>query len=241
MRKSFLIVAATLSLLFMVVLAVHNVGAAMSPPSLSPQPGFSGCSGLTNPLPTEEFQKAAAAFQKRASESPQDAQVLYDEGKTFASQKRYEEAISFYTKAVQLKPDFWQAYEGRGHVQKQFDLAVQDFTKSIELNPADANAYLGRGATYFVRGHYDQALADLQKSLSLSQTDKCTCYYLGRVYESMGNGDAALVNYGKALEIDPSFASALWYRAKLYSGRGESEKASADQARLDSLAKQPAE
>ena len=49
-----------------------------------------------------------------------------------------KKAIAYYTQAIELKPDFLQAYSNRGaaYAEKgEFDKALKDFTKAIQLKP----------------------------------------------------------------------------------------------------------
>src|SRR5215204_1440714 len=60
-------------------------------------------------------------------------------GVEYADTKRdYDEAIREYTKAIELNPQFAEAYYNRGIAysdKKEYDAAIQDYTKAIELNP----------------------------------------------------------------------------------------------------------
>jgi tetratricopeptide (TPR) repeat protein len=62
--------------------------------------------------------------------------------------KDYDCAARNYSKAIELKPDYTEAYINRGVTYKakgDIDLAIKDYSKAIELKPDYAVAYYNRG------------------------------------------------------------------------------------------------
>jgi len=80
--------------------------------------------------------------------SEQRAQELLHKGTGLVRQGEHLEAIEIFTRAIELKPDFAQAYTFRGSAK--FDLgnwegAYDDYTKAIEIDPTYAEPYDYRG------------------------------------------------------------------------------------------------
>jgi lipoprotein NlpI len=76
------------------------------------------------------------------------------------------QAISDFTKVVEIKPGFTEGYTSRGilHVaMSQYDQAIGDFTKVLELEPARAEMYLSRSLAFFAKGQYDKAWQDVHR------------------------------------------------------------------------------
>lgn len=82
-----------------------------------------------------------------------------------AQRGEYQEAIEFFTKAIELDPKNALAYALRAisyiGLANNYDQAIQDFTKAIELDPNHAYAYYDRGLTYLHLGKLDKARSDL--------------------------------------------------------------------------------
>ncbi len=63
--------------------------------------------------------------------------------------KKYQEAIQFYNKSIQLNPNYSAAYKNKGVVlaySKKFKEAIQCYDKAIELKPTDSDVYKNKGA-----------------------------------------------------------------------------------------------
>ena len=69
----------------------------------------------------------------------------------------YQGAIADYDRALELNPQFAQAYYNRGNAKrtlKDYQGAIADYDKAIELNPRFAQAYYNRGVAKSDLGNY---------------------------------------------------------------------------------------
>ena len=63
----------------------------------------------------------------------------------YHKQDKVNHAIEDYTKAINLNPDYANAYSNRGVAydsKRYFDLAIKDFNKSIQLNDRMMPTYI---------------------------------------------------------------------------------------------------
>lgn len=83
------------------------------------------------------------------------AQQLYSQGIEILQKHKYEAAEQFFSRAIELEPDFAKAYFERSKTrlnnQRNIDGALADIEKVIELNPDN-------GAAYFVRSRVKNSL-----------------------------------------------------------------------------------
>ena len=94
--------------------------------------------------------------------------------------KEYQKAIADYTKAIELKPDYYLAYYNRGNVHnnlKEYQKAIADYNQAIELKPDYANAYYNRGNVHFDLKEYQKAIEDYQKAAEFYQQQGKTVDY----------------------------------------------------------------
>jgi tetratricopeptide (TPR) repeat protein len=85
-------------------------------------------------------------------------------------QKNFDLAITDFTKAIELEPNWFQGYNSRGNAycgQRKLILAISDHTKAIELAPYDANTHYCRGIAYYAQEQFDLAIADFTKAMGL--------------------------------------------------------------------------
>ncbi len=85
--------------------------------------------------------------------------------------EEYEKSIDSCDRAIDLNPDYVDAYYRRGlaeHHLGKYEAAISDFNVFIERNP-DYEAYYYRAESYSHLGHLDEAREDLQVALPLSE------------------------------------------------------------------------
>lgn len=83
---------------------------------------------------------------------------------------RYEEALADYTHALEIDPDDFDAYRGRGGIHsdmKNYQAALADLTRSLELAPRQAATHYNLGGAYFGLGRYQEALHYYQQAIDI--------------------------------------------------------------------------
>ncbi len=145
--------------------------------------------------------------------------------------QQYSIAIHYYTKAIEIKPDFHQAYYNRGVAYAElgeYDRAIADYTTAIEITPDFHEAYYNRGNAYAKLEEYDLAIADYTKAIELKPDDHEAYTNRGIVYGKLGKYDTAIADYTKAIEITPDFHEAYTNRGIAYAKLEEYDTAIAD-------------
>jgi Flp pilus assembly protein TadD len=140
------------------------------------------------------------------AEAPQHF-IFVEQGWEQAEKGNYDEAIRYFTKALNFNPNHAEAYYSRGtaHFHKgQYDQAISDFDKALEINPNDAKAYYNRGIACCKKGQYDQAIPDFTKALEINPRDAEAYYNRGITFCQKGQHDQAISDFKKAFEINPN-------------------------------------
>ena len=112
----------------------------------------------------------------------------FNRGLTHGKQGNFLQAISDFTKAIEIYPKDAEAYYNRGLAydqQSNFTQATFDFTKAIEINPNDAEAYYNRGLAHYEKKEYDLSWADVHKADELGC--KVDSQFLEDLKKAMGN------------------------------------------------------
>ena len=94
---------------------------------------------------------------------PEDAQGFNDRGNRYSRNGVYDQAISDYTRAIELDARFAEAYFNRGVSKYElglYDDTIVDLTKAISLNPEDDNYYGRRSLAYLFNDQPELAAID---------------------------------------------------------------------------------
>jgi tetratricopeptide (TPR) repeat protein len=119
----------------------------------------------------------------------------------------YEQAIRYFTEAIDLNHKDAESYysRGTGYSHKgQYDQAILDFSKALEISPRNAKPYYNRGIIFYRKGEYDQAISDFNKVLEINPMDAEAYYNRGITYCKKGQHDQAIFDFKKAFEINPN-------------------------------------
>lgn len=114
--------------------------------------------------------------------SDTSAKTYCDSGLTKIELKDYKGALEDYTKAIQLEPNNYDAYLGRGKVGrllKDYNNSIKDYTKAIELNSYNYKGYTGRGISKFELKDYTGSIEDCTKAIEINPN-----YYWAYLYRS---------------------------------------------------------
>jgi len=125
-------------------------------------------------------------------------------------------SIEFFDKAIELDPDFIQAYSGlaKSHAAMywyHFDHSGEREAKSkeaadkaLELDPEAAEAHLALGTYYYhCKIDYDRALEHLDLALQKQPKNSEILETIAYIKRRQGKFDETVSNLMKALEIDP--------------------------------------
>lgn len=94
-------------------------------------------------------------------------------GNKASESKKYESAIKYYTKAIDIYPFNVVGYFNRGITKnklKNYISAIEDFNKVIEINSKHTRAYIERGNSKYGLQNYSGALEDYKACLQIDST-----------------------------------------------------------------------
>ena len=102
-----------------------------------------------------------------------DANTYCNQGESFLSDGRYDEALAEFQKAIDIKPDYARAHFGCGHVYrhtKQYVDAINAFKQAIKFKPNYKEAYHGLSLTYFRSGDNNKAIVAANAALKIDSS-----------------------------------------------------------------------
>lgn len=145
----------------------------------------------------------------------------------------YGAAIRTLTRAIELNPDFSDAYFRRGicfQLIGEDKMAISDFQQAANLalnaGDRDPRSNLWEGFTYAKLGDYHQALRAYGNAIAAS--DRYTPAYYNRAltYMQLGDYNKAISDFNDAIRVDPTNADYYFKRGVAYQLLGNNQKAS---------------
>jgi tetratricopeptide (TPR) repeat protein len=182
------------------------------------------------------FTCVAAPLEARKKITKPTARAVYhnNQGVTFLNKNDFERAEFEFKTAIELSPQYVEAYNNLGIVYKiqgKLGLAKQMFERAIKLDKKYAAAYSHLGAVLLTQGDVDGAIKQMKKGLKRDATIADIHYNLGLAYVEKTKRDKksyieeAEKELSIATELDPNLPHAHAVLAKVYYDTGEYEKA----------------
>lgn len=93
---------------------------------------------------------------------------VWERAQPAALKNRPQEALSWFQKAIEIDPDFPNAYVAMGDAHNElaeYDKAIQSFDRAIALDREFSAAYNGRGVALVRQQHFDEALVQYKLAI----------------------------------------------------------------------------
>jgi len=209
--------------------------------------GFHAAEWKKSKLPKPTFiLKKDKSFQEACQNLPislglpqtRYAKAHYNKGIFHYKKQQYGLAITRYSTAVTLWPNYFKAYYNRAityYKNKQYDLAIADYDKVINLKKNYAAAYNNRGVVYRKIRDYDKAIADFNKAIKLNSRNSKAFYNRAIAYHKKSEFKRAIADYSRAIKIYPKYAAAHNNRAVAYYKTSKFNLAIADYSKVIKL------
>ncbi|NMG20031.1 serine/threonine-protein kinase [Brasilonema bromeliae] len=146
-----------------------------------------------------------------------NATELYKQANTLYELQRYQDALSTYAKAVNIRPDYAQGWNGQGktlYELKKFQDALVAYDKAIQIEPDYLEAWSGRGFALNKLQRYQEAIASFEKTLQFQNNYPEVWNAKGEALAKLNEYDQAFKSYDKAIELNKEYYEA-WYNKAL--------------------------
>jgi tetratricopeptide (TPR) repeat protein len=127
--------------------------------------------------------------------------------------------IATYSKAIQLYPEYHDAYGSRGLAYfrlKKYDQAFDDYQLSLKYRPGDAKVLSNMGFIYFLRNQLDKAEEVYRQSIKSDPRFVDARRNLGAVLAMKKNHLEAIEQWEEALKFEPRNLTLLQYLGQSY-------------------------
>lgn len=139
----------------------------------------------------------------------------YEMGLLLIEKKRFNQAIDYFSKAIELNPADGAPYYYRGMAKNKLNLlndAIEDYTDAMlrKLNIVDV--FYRRGYCKFKLADNCGALKDFTKYVSIDKHNPEAYYYKGLLEYEAENYSVVIEDLNKAIELNPNHESAYFKR-----------------------------
>ncbi|HMY75221.1 MAG TPA: tetratricopeptide repeat protein, partial [Blastocatellia bacterium] len=152
----------------------------------------------------------------------------------------YAAAEAEFKRAIELSPNFANAYDGYGFFLKatgQHDASIEACKRAQELEPLSLFLSLSLGWAYYFARRYDEALAQSRKVLEMDPNFGFAYWHRGMVYIQQRRYDDAINAFRKALNLSGAITTFISYLGHSYARAGKIREARQMLAQLEGLSK----
>lgn len=156
------------------------------------------------------------------------AEEFLKTGDDYTVKYNYAVAITAYSQAIELNPNYCAAYINRGMAYSTIlmnDLAIADYSKVIRLEPNRTEHYKRRikfleGLTQYKSTHdYNKVimiLQDYSEMIELEPNNVDNYRERAEIYKKVGQLDMVILDYNRIIELEPDVIDNYRRRAELY-------------------------
>jgi len=182
-----------------------------------------------------QFEPALQMLQLALQQRQKDAVAHSHLALVQRSLKRQQDALGSHEKALELQPNFPQAWANRGNVLRdlgRFVEAEASFRRSLEQQQDSPSALHGLGLSLGDQGKWEAALQAYDRALAIKPDHAVIYLDRGNALRELGRLPAALQSYDHAIELNPDYAQAWSNRGVVlrYLGRLDEALASYQRA-----------
>ncbi len=194
-------------------------------------------------LNKKNYTQALDLFRRAIEQDSSDSVSVYNRGQAYRNLGKYKEAITDYTRYLELAPDDpenYLVYHNRGvcrNAEGDYSSAIADFDQALLQNSTYSQTNLERGNAYLSRaqsGDNERALSDANVYISANANEAGGYILRGKAYSALGKTQDALNDMNKAIAIDPSGQN-YCERGRVFHDSGQYDKAIGDYDKVLSM------
>ena len=201
--------------------------------AINQRPGFYYAFRLRGLLAKKLGNYSVASIDLMVAMTPNrsDAYLLSELADIKMRRKLYDQAITEYSKVIELKPDELRYWERRMEVYEATgkpELIWKDYEKLLIQHSDKPGVLYSRARKAFSLERFDIAVSDYSALIKLYPGDTEFVTSRARTYRSAGDYDLSIADYTSLITLKPTDAGLLKSRAFTHSEKGDHEASIAD-------------
>jgi len=154
-------------------------------------------------LKNREWKNAETLYENILKHS-KTARIYVNRGNAASRERKFDEAIEYYNKALEIAPKQTEVYVNLGYIynsQGEFKKAEKSLSKAIALSPKHANAHFNLAVTYVNRKRYKESIDSLKETLKSNPNHYRALNVMGEAYIRSGNLPEAKAAFSRSISI----------------------------------------
>jgi len=134
-------------------------------------------------------------------------------------QKKYDEAMEYYQKSLDLKPEIYATYSALAdiyRIRNEFDKAVNVTRRALDKFPRDANLYTSLAWFYSLADRPKDAIIAARSAVNLAPDQYMGHTNLCRAYNDAKEYQQAITTCNAALRLKPGDGETFFYLGRAY-------------------------
>ena len=178
--------------------------------------------------PIEEFDLNGVKRNTENVVITESFEQLFQQANDLFGENKFEEAISYYNRALKCNPTCPQAHFNKGLCLFKLDLfsqAITAFTSAI-MNKSDyTKAFLHLGKSYYGIEKYEQAIQNYRKVIKLEPTVAKSYQLLAKTYNDTHQFQESIKILTQGLTVNPEHKGLLFELANTYNTINRTDEA----------------
>ena len=194
-----------------------------------------GGQNLNFAIPINEVKKYINSYSKMSFRefvtSLSDKYSLYNLGVELFNSGNTELALDYLFRAIELDPNFVDAYSALSDVFSALGMYERDFQvleKIIAIDPYNVAAHINLGIYYHSIGMENEAVAAFKQVIAIDPDDAMVHSNLCAAYEQAGYLDAAIAECKRTVSLDPDYSTGHQNLGWVYYKKGMVDEAIAE-------------
>jgi tetratricopeptide (TPR) repeat protein len=165
------------------------------------------------------FSDSLALVQGESAQKSKDVSEVQRTAVSYYNRGEYEKAIEAYKRAIELNPDFTEAYYHLGMAYSslgKYKEAVEAYSRAVRIKPDYAAAYYNLGHAYSNLNRHDKAIKAFRQSIQYEPGNVEAYFALGNAYFDSGKEERAVDTFEAAISRKPDNPYAYYRLGLLY-------------------------
>jgi tetratricopeptide (TPR) repeat protein len=177
------------------------------------------------------YKEAESSFQASVKDNAEEgwaSAAFYWRAQSLMELSRDQEAVACLERALQMNPDFADAWESKGiclHYAGMYEEALTCYDRAVWVSAELSSAWLNRGYALARLERHEEAMHSYDEALK--RDPECPDCWIGKghILEACGRLEEAIRHYDCALGIDPECVDALVDKAECLDEMGRHDEA----------------